>query len=47
MKELEWSKELSSFDIPVGELVLEFPSTIEYRDLSPKSFIIEECFSLL
>ena len=29
VKELDWSKELSRFDIPIGEPVLELASTTE------------------
>ena len=43
---LDWSEELSRFDIPVGEPILELTSTTEYRDLSPKSFMVEWFFSL-
>ena len=39
VKELEWSEELSCFDTPIGEPMVELASSIGYRDLSSKSFI--------
>ena len=41
VRKLEWLEELSCFDIPIGELMLELASTIGYKDLSPMSFIVE------
>ncbi|RVW94884.1 hypothetical protein CK203_034524 [Vitis vinifera] len=46
VKKLEWSKGLFYFNSPIGEQVVELASTIEYRDLSSKSFIVEWYFSL-
>ncbi|KAL6311287.1 hypothetical protein AAG906_019547 [Vitis piasezkii] len=39
-------KGLFCFNSPIGELVVELASAIEYKDLSSKSFIVEWCFSL-
>ena len=47
VKELDWSKELFWFDTLIGEPLVELASSIGCRDLSPKSFIVEWCFSLL
>ncbi|RVW37467.1 hypothetical protein CK203_057024 [Vitis vinifera] len=46
VKKLEWSKGLFCFNSPIGEQVVELASTIKYRDLSSKSFIVEWYFSL-